>query len=731
MEVEINNTFMEQYFQRFDVVRHKFFCNYDGEIESELQKKVRDVAYKKSGSKHWSAQSAVETYRTLEKVYDWDDEQMYKHCDLLQKITEDLLEDYVGIEGIQDLFRPSYFQFEWMMHLEYMEQQHNYSYYRDHYMHQIRNLYEMFILMDEFAMWEKCMHIYKSRNDSVARRMKDSIYAQMEQMKAGERRTLKEACDFVRNHKKCEIYGIEELCYRELFFSVSIVSALVHDVAYPLCYMKRTLGKMRHFLPLSNWFMNIENTIPRINALLKDSLLFETVGSREIENRLSQNDHGTYSAVVLLIQYYDNGLIYKLEPLKRMVIELAALVIYNHTLRYHFQEEKSIRYHNVYEENPLSFLFRFCDDIQEWDRVYFEINNQGNLFICNKCKTPMLRNMRNITTEEDGEEDSKTGRVFYTCFCNMKGINTNLFSYRKMMNVAPFKSLCIKDINNNLWHLEMKCDLGALLQMTNYNPTFAVQRIRGIGEIKDMVDRQAELPSIFVETFVSNNPFAIKTEILRRCYPLKREVADGYDGIDELLCTSLVKGDLNCDKCVDYFNMVKKQVERESLIDNILAESRTISDFDGCKMIIRESVQFYTFLVILSEKIKERRTQILTKMEEITFRALFSFFESLAGMAADEWKIYDTVSRALIADALQQMFCEVNENEFEDDKLAKLYRLHLVCRKDIVQLVKAYTKKTMYEEICKNRARKNKSEEMLFDFYSDYYFYFDMVRLSR
>lgn len=298
-----------------------------------------------------------------------------------------------------------------------------------------------------------------------------------------------------------------------------------------------------------------------------------------------------------------------------------------------------------------------------------------------------------------------------------------------MMNVAPFKSLRIEEVNDNLWYLEMKCDMGALLQMTYYNPTFAIQRIRGISEIKDMVDRQAELPSIFIKTFVSNNPFAIKAEILKRCYSVREEGLYGYDDIGEQLCTSLVKGDLNCDEWAKYFNKIKIQIEWNDLFDGILKKCGTVSDFGNCEKIIKESVQFYTFLVILGEKVKERRLQILTKMEDSTFSSLFLFFESLAGMAADEWKIYDMVSRALIADALQQMFCEVDEKEFEDDKLSRLYRLHLVCRKDIVQLVKAYTKKTMYEEICKNGARRNKSGEMLFDFYSDYYFYFDMARL--
>lgn len=42
------------------------------------------------------------------------------------------------------------------------------------------------------------------------------------------------------------------------------------------------------------------------------------------------------------MQYYDNGKIFSLDPVKRMVLELSALVIYNHTLQYEFQSQKSI-----------------------------------------------------------------------------------------------------------------------------------------------------------------------------------------------------------------------------------------------------------------------------------------------------------------------------------------------------------------------------------------------------
>ena len=40
--------------------------------------------------------------------------------------------------------------------------------------------------------------------------------------------------------------------------------------------------------------------------------------------------------MILLSQYYETGEIYHLSPIKRMAVELSALVVYNHTLKYDY-----------------------------------------------------------------------------------------------------------------------------------------------------------------------------------------------------------------------------------------------------------------------------------------------------------------------------------------------------------------------------------------------------------
>lgn len=726
----IDNEAMLEYFEKFDTVKHKYLQNGIDKVEDELLEELREIAYRENEIRGWDSQEAVDTYRTLNKVYNFTLEDDYKYCNLLQHIIEEMLGRYVGIEGIADLFKPSFFYFEWMMHLEYMEQKHSYSYYRDHYLHQIRNLYEMFVLLDDCGMWKSCMQIYKERNDTVAKRIHKCVQEQVDWMRVEDRKILEEVCSKIKK-KDEDVFGIEEMIYRELLFSVAIVSALVHDIGYPICYMKRTYGKMLHFLPLASVFMSIEDTIPRANMLLKNSLLYEVVGSAEIERRINADDHGTYSAIILLMQYYDNGHIHKLSPIKRMVIELSALVIYNHTLHYHFQRGKRERYNNVYIENPLSYLFRLCDDLQEWERTYFEINDGGNLFICSKCKSPMIKNLQRDSNVEQGESP-------YACMCGKTGINTNLFPYRKMMNVAPFNLLQIEYAKGSkVMSIKMHCDLAKLLQVARYNPVFAVQRIAGIGEIKDMVDAQMQLPAIFIDTYVSNNPIGIKTEILANFLKANKIFAEIVEACSDIECDCAIPLNKYSELSIKKWEKFLEEVAlKDEVAEFVLKGGRSYFSAKNSD-IVKESIIFYTFLIIVGEKLRKVRELIFTEEVENSYRGekqkeklavdLYKYFEKISCAVAEKFKIRDKVCEALISDCLQQMFCKVNKKEFEQKRYSMLYRQYLLLREDMPELVQTYVDNEMYKEKCNNYKNKKKSEGM-FDFYSDYYFFFEIAK---
>lgn len=730
--VSIKTEEMHAFFAHFDPIRYRIFYegNADGaELPLELQRRYSETALNEG----WSIEGVTDAYRTLGKVYSMEEESSASYCNLLQSVFDSFLRDYIKIDGLQELFHSSYFYFEWMMHLEYMEQRYSYSYYRDHYLHQIRNLYEMLLMLDEMGLWRDCMDIYRKGNNSIGSRIREGIKEQVALMPQEEKKILGAEVWKGENLEQ----KLEEMEYHHLFAGVATVAALIHDIGYPIVYMKRTMTKLQQFLPLSNLFMNIENEIPRIKSVLSQSLLFQTVKGNEIERRLCENDHGTYSAVILLFHYYDNGAIFHLTPGDRLVIELSALVIYNHTLRYQFQDSgKYHRYQNVYTENPLSYLFRLCDDLQEWDRVYFDISKESNFFVCDRCKTPMMRNLNN--------KQNVKGKVGYRCYCNSCGINTNSFPYRKLINVAPFNELLLeREEDGKHINITLRCDLSALLQLCKYDPMFAVQRAKGIREVKDMLKGQRILPPIYVHSYVSNNPIAIKTRILRNFYEKEypeeiEKITTKMKGIDTKQvwdCSDILEEIRQSNLQVRLWKgLVEERPEAQEGIDGEKIEQ--YKDWRGApKRLFLESLKFYLLLVLLGEQVKVRRAEIYQDYIEKSAGneaglagALKSYFGGIAAKVAIQCRIKNHTVRELIADNLTQSFCEITRKEFAEGKYTPLYYYYLSTHVDMVDKVTHYTGKDMYARICAGKSRQSKTGETLYDYYSDYFMFLEMDR---
>lgn len=741
---EVNSREILNYFEKFNGFSHKFYYKKSIGEDIELDEKIVKLFYS-GGRKSYDFREESEVFRTLEKVYHYGSEKTFDEMYLLEKTADEFLAQYVDIDGLNELFRSAYFYFEWMMHLEYMHKKHDYSYYRDHYLHQIRNLYEMFIFLQDMGMWRDCMEVYRQRDSVAASRMADSVEKQMREMHEDHEAAL------------IESFGnVDEWCYHYIIFSTAIVSSIVHDIGYPITYMKRNLSALQDFLPLSRLFMGLDDGIPQIKSLLSGSLLFEAVDNDEIIRRLSADDHGAYSAIILLCQYYDNGKIFSLEPIKRMVIELSALVIYNHTLRYHFQSEKAYdRYQSVFINAPVSYLFRLCDDMQEWERVYFEITGEGTFFICDKCKMPMLRckNPKHRMEADIGKGNkSKTKRYEYVCGCGAKGINTVWFPYRRMMNVAPFTEAILVDVKSTgkreeqKWILELKCDKGALLQLASYNPNFAIQRAKGIRELKGLLRGQKQFPRIFVKAFVSCNPIALKVEILkeflqqdkvlkRRLTTLKKEINDmeyGEENIKDFqksleAVQKIRDGYLSRNGHYIYEVFEKKyyNINGENWAPGPMLKKQLAVKF-------RKSIRFYLFLLLFCELVcnidfesrdsgnidnkseKNKREKYELKLNDI--------FMQCAEAIAQVWKINDPEMIDLISDCFACMYGNISENDFFEKQSTFRYGLRIPLREDMKEILKKYTRRPN-EPITP-------AGKSAYDYYSDYYFFYTMDCLN-
>lgn len=740
-----NQDKMKNYLSDFDVLNHKFF--YTSEAGEKVDPLIREKLIKNFYPREegrWNMEQAVETFLTMDKVYHYGNARDTENTNILELVTGKFLREYVNIEGMEELFQSSYFYFEWMMHLEYKEEQHDYSYYRDHYLHQVRNLYEMFVLLDQEELWRTCMNLYREGNSRVAAEMKKIVREQKEKMtpqKEGCLRELKQKFSTKRKGESVK-WTFDEFCYHYIIFATAAVSSLVHDIGYPVVYMRRNMDRIQGFLPMSHIFMDMGNCMPHIKSLLSNSLLFSTVGGEEIQKRLGNNDHGAYSAIILLTQYYDNGRIFSLDPIKRMVVELSALVIYNHTLKYEFQDKsKYDRCHSVFVDNPISWLFRLCDDLQEWERVYFLISNRSAFFVCDRCKTPMIRRR------------NQTQKYFsYSCMCDTKGWNSLWFPYRRMVNVAPFTELEIlcpekpKDGKKGKWILDLKCDRKALLQLTRYNDTFALQRLRGVRELREMVKKQEGLPDIYVRAFLTNNPVAVKVKILEEF----AEASGMEDNMQELagaLQPSIkylydeegfferltVFNDL--DWYVTEGNYAKRlyKIFREKIVkEKKYADDK--GDEESMQWILRgeteklmlQSLKFYLHILILGRVACKKKLYLKADSREEYEKELSIYCEQLAKATAHIWNVTDTNMIALLTDCFVLMHCDLySQKSFWKDDTFR-YKINYPLRLDICDVVQSYTEEEDYLSICKEKSRERDTGEIIFDFYSDYFLFFMM-----
>ncbi len=465
--------------------------------------------------------------KTVKQIY--FDEESNTSERIVEEIFNKFIYQYVNIEGIDILFDSTYFDIEWQMHFGYNFEEYTSNYYRDHYIHQVRNMFEMIELLQKFGFEKYCEDwLLNKHTNKVTEYLMSLLKYDVKNMPHTRyeiyRKLVKYNEELNKDKEKINDAILKQLVH-ELIYSASIVSALLHDIGYPLSFAMQLDKSVIRFLPNSLKFIRYMDNIDYIESKLKDSLLVKTVGIEEIEKGIKKYDHGTLSAIIFLLYYHDNGKIYSLNKTEVAIIELSALIMYNHTLKYWNQQpKKSINnfdyVQNLFTKNPLSYLFRICDDIQEWDRVYFQNTEKSNYFICNSCRMPTIKRY-------DDKNISKNNLLYnpseYICGCNSETAFYNLRKnlYRKTINVrccdevviVADRSTTVNSIPKNktiFFHF----DLFSLLEVTKYNQEYARYRAEEFRKIKLMLENQNDLGNTYLDYFISSNPVEIKMGIL-------------------------------------------------------------------------------------------------------------------------------------------------------------------------------------------------------------------------
>lgn len=734
-QLDIDN--MEKYLKIYDVFHQKYFWDInEGEVPYGLVRMALLLEERQNYLKEkWTPLKAQDAFLTVKKVYD---DKTVDSLGILQLTLEKFIGNFIGIEGIERLFKSSYFNFEWMMHLEYNPDRHDYTKYRDHYIHQIKNMYEMLVFLDDCGFMEYCMKVYKNKSNDISNDIKLSIREQIRRTDEQEK-SLFEAILKYKNNTTVDgellLERMQEYYYRYLLYAVAVISALIHDIGYPITFMLRMSKNLHEFLPLSDNFLRLNDAMPHLEEILQGSLLYRTTNPREIAERVKeQRDHGSISAVMLLSQYYETGEIYHLSPIKRMAVELSAVVVYNHTLKYEYMTgKKKDRYRNLFGENPISYLFRLCDDLQEWGRVYFDISKRSNFLICSKCHMPITRTRR---FKSDG------GRI-YSCGCGDSAIRRTKVPYRKLTNILACKSL---KITNELTgspqkhsiEIVMEYDLVSLLQLSLYSPWFAKQRADDMYEIKRMLEGQRELPNIYIDTFLSNNPIAIKIECLKQYLQEQKGGyvfdADNFGSVSLVKKTNgeLVKGALS--KLRNNYTKQKKICERlciNAVVEKLkIGNSKNVDNYkklqnDNTYLYVwKRNLEFYSFMAFVGENIaKLRRGGALSERDHA-----ITFSKQLADAIADYYKIKDRPTRTLMMDYIWQNIRKVLFEEFCSAKAMEYYLEASLSTEYLINTVTEYVgsdayddvKKTLNTDDSKDEAYVKKSLEGIYDFYTDY-----------
>lgn len=400
----------------------------------------------------------------------------------LLETMQKFLHEYIDIEGIEELLINNYGAIENSIFLEH-DRWGNPTHIREHAKHQIKNAYLGSILLLDFEYAKDMASNIYDGTSTVTRYLVNQAEQVLESEyieKSG--KTISQDEKMEPKWRNAVFEKLREWCYE-----VFIVSSLLHDIGYPLEFYLRSAQELADYPP----YLKILSPIMKadyseIKAHLLTSQLFKLIDNREIKKKYDKNNHGVLSAVSLLMHFYYGGRIFSLNREQRCIIEMSAIAIYRHTDRY----EKGFRM--VYKKDPISYMVRLCDDLQEWDRFKLIISDKHNYLRCNKCWKLLL--------EDQGE---------YSCpTCHSQYQKVTQITNRKVNYI----SLCDElDLQKQKDKILITVDFSIIKQleilMDDY--TAVLRRAKDMEAVQEFVKNQQLKPAIDVSFFLSNNPIML------------------------------------------------------------------------------------------------------------------------------------------------------------------------------------------------------------------------------
>lgn len=430
-----------------------------------------------------SAFNINEKYNNLRIIFDEKDTQ--EQLCLIDN-TLKIFSKYFNIEGLDRMLASNYTGIETDIFFEYNPKDGTPRKTRDHYKHQFRNAYLGSVLLLDYGFLDLIENSIRDMSGTFS--------------------------EYIIN--SCSING--DGSYKEIIYKTYFLAALFHDIGYPLEFFMRKSEQIHNYSPfLKIVTPNIKTSYIEIKALLADSILFRFIDNENLKQMYEKNDHGALSAMSFLLNFYYSGSIYSLNTTDRCIIELAAVAIYKHTSNF-------TNGRMVFSDDPVSFLLRLCDDLQEWQRFSLLINENHNYLKCEKC-------YKIIRNDKDGHGDNK----LYECSCGKQFEKITQIQNRKVnyINICDEIEISLDNDKKNI-NINIKYDYYKQLELMLNDYTAVSYREKDLEKIKIMLMFQKYIPNINIEYFLSNNPIEILTKIIEDFKNAGLKVDDIIDTFD-------------------------------------------------------------------------------------------------------------------------------------------------------------------------------------------------------
>ncbi len=282
--------------------------------------------------------------------------------------------------------------------------------------------------------------------------------------------------------------------------------------------------------------------LPISKALLNNSWLFQTVAHEEIRKKYERNDHGCLSAISFLMNFYFSGSIYSLDGRKQCIVEMAAVAIYKHTNDYNNNNRM------LFNQDPLSYFLRMCDDLQEWQRFLVCIEEKHNYLQCVECGK-IIR--------PTGKDDS-----IYECKCGKQFQKITQMENKKMNYIDICSGMRLKGDEQKL-HIYLQYDCYRLLELLLSDYEAVIYRDKGLRDVENMLQFQNYLPDMELHYFLSNNP----AEIIEEMQKQSKKTTN-----DRLKWINSQKNGVELKKFIDIYNNKLENQEFGGKIENNTAK---------------------------------------------------------------------------------------------------------------------------------------------------------------